>query len=74
MKIAGYTDAQGRLIEKVRIEQQFKGNYHLLATINGEERKYVIRKKTVEHEEITHIGISNLTEEYIKGLVERLMS
>lgn len=51
----------------------YKGNYHLLATINGKALKYVIRKGTPEHEEITMTGLSNLTEERIKELVERLL-
>ena len=63
-----YFDRYGRKIENARIEQQFKGNYHLLATIDGEERKYVIRKKTAEHEEISRTGITNLPDGYIKDL------
>ena len=38
-----YTDANGRHVENLRIEQQYKGNYHLLATIDGTERKAIIR-------------------------------
>ena len=49
---SSYVDADGRKIENARLEQQYKGNYHLLATIDGKERKYVIRKKTAEHDEI----------------------
>ena len=66
-----FIDKQGRIIENARIEQQFKGNYHLLATIDGKERKYVIRKKTAEHEEISRTGISNLSANYLKELVLR---
>ena len=36
-----------------------KGNYHLLATIDGKERKFVIRKKTAQHDEISRIGLLN---------------
>ena len=70
----GFIDNQGRKIEDARIEQQFKGNYHLLATIDGKERKYVIRKKTAEHEEISRIGISNLSTDYLKELVLKFMA
>ena len=66
-------DAAGRKIENARLEQQYKGNYHLLATINGKERKYVIRKKTAEHDEISRTGISNLPEGYLKQLVSRFL-
>ena len=65
----GFIYDQGRKIEHARIEQQFKGNYHLLATIDGKERKYVIRKKSAEHEEISRIGISNLSANYLKELI-----
>ena len=68
-----YLDADGRQIENARLEQQYKGNYHLLATIDGKERKYVIRKKTVEHDEISRIGISNLPDGYLKQLVSRYL-
>ena len=56
-----------------KIEQQYKGNYHLLALIDGKERKYVIRKKTAEHDEISRIGINNLSTEYLRKLVAKLI-
>jgi hypothetical protein len=52
---------------------QFKGNYHLLAMIDSKECKAVIRKKTIEYDEISRIGISNLSDEYLKELVSKLM-
>ena len=64
-----YLDANGRKIENARLEQQYKGNYHLLATIDGKERKYVIRKKTAEHIEISRMGTANLPDGYLKELV-----
>ncbi|MBR5911201.1 MAG: type II toxin-antitoxin system HipA family toxin [Bacteroidales bacterium] len=66
-------DADGRKIENARIEQQYKGNYHLLATIDGKERKFVIRKKTAEHEEISRMGTANLPDGYIKELVSQYL-
>ena len=63
----------GRQIENARLEQQYKGNYHLLATIDGKERKYVIRKKTAEHEEISRKGVANLPDEYLKELISRIL-
>ena len=71
--IASYVDAGGHNIANIRIVLQFKGNYHLLATIDGMERKYVIRQKTIEHEEISRIGITNLSDEYLKELVEKFI-
>ena len=35
------------LYENVRIEQTYKGNFHLYATINGNERKFVISKRRI---------------------------
>ena len=68
-----YTDANGRHVENLRIEQQYKGNYHLLATIDGKERKAVIRTKTVEHDEISRHGVPNLADEYLKRLVDKFL-
>ena len=68
-----YTDANGRHVENFRIEQQYKGNYHLLATIDGTERKAVIRTKTVEHDEISRHGVPNLADEYLKRLVDKFL-
>ena len=68
-----YTDANGRQVENLRIEQQYKGNYHLLATIDGKERKAVIRTKTVEHDEISRHGVPNLADEYLKRLVDKFL-
>ena len=68
-----YVDTDGRRIENVRVEQQYKGNYHLLATIDGKERKYVIRKETVEHEEISRMGTANLPDEYLRELVSKYL-
>ena len=68
-----YLDTDGRRIENARLEQQYKGNYHLLATIDGKERKYVIRKKTPEHDNISSMGMDNLPEDYLKQLISRFL-
>ena len=68
-----YTDANGRHVENLRIEQQYKGNYHLLATIDGKELKAVIRTKTAEHDEISRHGVPNLADEYLKRLVDKFL-
>ena len=66
-------EIDGHRIENARIEQQFKGNFHLLASIDGKERKYVIRKKTAEHDEIILKGVANLPNEYLKELVSKFL-
>ena len=68
-----YLDTEGRKIENARLEQQYKGNYHLFATIDGKERKYVIRKKTAKHDEISRTGIANLPDGYLKELVSKFL-
>ena len=64
-------DNTGRKIENFHIEQQFKGNYLLQAIVDGKSRKYVVRKGTAEHEELTKVGLANVTEEMIYELVRR---
>lgn len=61
----------GHTVEEAHIEPAYKGNYHLMATIDGKEYKYVVRKGTKEHEEISTTGLSEMTEERLKDLVVR---
>ena len=68
-----FTLQSGHSFENVHIETTYKGNYHLLATIDGKALKYIIRKGTPEHKEITETGLSKLTEERIKELVEQYL-
>ena len=58
-------------ISNMRVEQTYKGNYHLLASIDGVERKFVINKKNADFAYIEQIGLANLTTEHLKTLVER---
>ena len=55
------------------LEQQFKGNYLLLATIDGKELKYIIRKGTPEYDLLTKTGLANVTEEMRQELILRLI-
>mgnify|MGYP002868362182 CR=1 FL=1 len=52
---------------------QFKGNYLLLATIDGKDLKYIIRKGTAEHDLLTKTGLANITDEIKKELVVRFL-
>ncbi len=63
----------GHSVTDFRIQQHFKGNYCLQATIDGRNCKYIIRKGTPEHDSITKTGLANLTEEMKKDLVERYL-
>ena len=62
----------GHTVSNIRIEQAYKGNFHLLATIDGQERKFVIRNNKEEYALIENTGIANLTEEQLKSVVENL--
>ncbi|MBQ8939557.1 MAG: type II toxin-antitoxin system HipA family toxin [Paludibacteraceae bacterium] len=61
----------GKSVAKVYLEQAYKGNYHLFATIDGKQRKFIIRKDTPEHELIEQIGIHKISSEQIRELLER---
>ena len=68
-----FTSSDNRHIENAHIEAVYKGNYHLLATIDSKELKYIIRKGTPEHDAITKTGLLNITENKIKELVFRFL-
>ena len=70
---AEYMDTQGHIIRNQRIEQAFKGNFHLLAEIDGMERKFVISKNKEEFAQIETIGIANLTTEQLRAMVEKYL-
>lgn len=53
------------------MEQAFKGNFHLLAEIDGHERKFVIGKNKEEFSLIESMGIANLPPEQLKDMVEK---
>lgn len=53
----------------VRIEQAYKGNYHLLASVDGRELKYIFRTGTETHGHIERKGIAGLSSEDILQMV-----
>ena len=53
------------------MDQAYKGNFHLLAEIDGKERKFVIGKNKEEFSLIESIGITNLSSELLKDMVEK---
>lgn len=62
---------KGHIIKNVRIEQAYKGNFHLLAKIDGHEHKFVISKNKEEFSLIESIGIANLSLNQLKDMVEK---
>lgn len=63
----------GHNISDFRIEQQFKGNYLLLACVDGKDMKYIIRKGTADYDLLTKTGLANIKEEMMREFVNRLL-
>jgi len=61
----------GHTVSNIRIEQAYKGNFHLLASIDGQERKFVIGKNKEEFALIEKTGIANLTDDQLKAMAEK---
>jgi len=72
--IAPELTINGCSISNIRIEQAHKGNFHLLATIDGRERKFVIGKSKEEFSLIEKTGIANLTPEQIRTIAEKYLA
>ncbi|MCR4773560.1 MAG: hypothetical protein K5854_04305 [Prevotella sp.] len=68
-----FIDDEGRNISNAHLEQTYKGNYHLIANINGHNKKSVIRKGTSVADTITQNGLANINEQFIKELVEHYL-
>ena len=62
LKMLRSFEIEGRTFSEIRIEQTYKGNYHLYATENGKERKFVIGKNKPEHALIQETGITNISD------------
>lgn len=60
-----FFESNGHKVEDARIEQAYRGNFHLLATIDGRELKYIFRKTTAEYELINKVGISGISNEQL---------
>ena len=61
----------GHTIKNIRMEQSYKGNFHLLAEIDGHERKFIIGKNKEEFSLIESIGIANLSSDQLKDMVAK---
>ncbi|MBO4850200.1 MAG: hypothetical protein J5529_04770 [Prevotella sp.] len=64
---------EGHHVTDFHLEQQFKGNYLLLASIDGKGLKYIIRKRTPEHDLLTKTGLANISDEMKTELVVRFL-
>ena len=59
----------GLLYSNVCLEQTYKGNFHLYATVNERSYKFVIGKNKAAYKWISDMGLSNVTETELKSLV-----
>ncbi|MCD8208976.1 MAG: type II toxin-antitoxin system HipA family toxin [Bacteroidales bacterium] len=64
-------EVNGHKIENVYIEEAYRGNYHLWATIDGKSQRFVIRKKTEDHAKISDLGLSNVSETLLRELLAK---
>ena len=60
----------GQMVTNVYLEQAYKGNIHLYATIDGVARRWVLRPSMPEYGHIAEIGIPNVPFDILKHLVE----
>ncbi len=66
-------DVNGHTVEDVYIEEAYRGNYHLWATIDDKSQRFVIRKKTEDYTKINELGLSNVSEDLLRELVMKYM-
>ena len=66
-------EIDGKSCTDVRIEQAYKGNFHLYASIDGREYKFVIGKNKPEYALIQELGVSNLPESMLRDLVAKYL-
>ncbi len=64
-------EINGHLVSNIRIEQAYKGNFHLLAEIDGKPRKFIIGKSKEEYALIEKTGVTNLTSDQLHAMVRK---
>ena len=60
----------GQMVTNVYLEQAYKGNIHLYATIDNAQRRWIFRPSMPEYALIVEQGISNVSEETLRQMVE----
>ena len=66
-------EIDGKSCTDVRIEQAYKGNFHLYASIDGRDCKFIIGKNKPEYATIQGVGVSNLPEMMLRDLVAKYL-
>ena len=62
--------SDGKHISNVYLEQAYKGNIHLNATVDDSPRRWIFRPSLPEYKLITEQGIANISQEQLKQWVE----
>ena len=57
------------IVRNIHLEETYKGNYHLYADIDGNERKFVISRNKDEFSLIKKTSLSNITKEQLQAMV-----
>lgn len=65
-----WTTSSGRYVSKVYLEQAYKGNIHLYATIDGKPNKWIFRPSMPEYALATDYGLSNIPLSLLREWVE----
>ena len=65
------TDYQRSLGFQYSYRKAYKGNFHLLAEIDGKERKFVIGKNKKKFSLIEKTGVASLSADQLKAMVEK---
>ena len=73
LQIGEWRLKNGQMVTNVYLEQAYKGNIHLYATIDGAQRRWIFRPSTPEYTLIAEQGISNISEEKLRQMVEERM-
>ena len=60
----------GQMVTNVYLEQAYKGNIHLYATIDGALRRWIFRPLMPEYALITEQGITNISQSQLRHWVE----
>ncbi|MDE6548908.1 MAG: type II toxin-antitoxin system HipA family toxin [Muribaculaceae bacterium] len=66
-------EVDGHMVKDAQIHSAYKGNFHLLASIDGRIVKYILRKNLPDHIQIVEKGLSNLTLEDLQSLVAKYL-
>ena len=72
-KTFSFTTDDGYTVSGIRFERTEKGNIHLLATINGQEAKFVFTPRKEAYKDILASGFNRMSEEKKRDLVEQYL-